>query len=111
MVRFSPALSALYNDDNWQVFDPDNGDIYYTATLEVCEGAARSDVEEQYQNHCVQCLLDYVDENLAVTYSFPVAPVAADDAGDIRMTGAGLAFNGIRIDGPAPVEGLYSRDL
>jgi hypothetical protein len=65
-------------------------------------------VAEEYQNNCVQCLIEYIDDDLTVTYSIPAEPVAADEPSDIRRTCAGLAFNGIRIDGPAPVDAILS---
>lgn len=103
---FFDRLALLYEDDNWQIVDPETGDVRYTATLEACEAAARPDVAEEYQNNCVQCLIEYIDADLTVTYSIPVEPVAADRPSDIRRTGAGVAFNGIRIDGPAPLEAI-----
>lgn len=105
---FFSKLALLYDDDEWQIVDPESGDIRYTATLEACDAAARPDVAEEYQNNCVQCLIDYIDEDLTVTYSFPTEPVAASEPSDIRRTSAGVAFNGIRIDGPAPVEAILS---
>ncbi len=105
--EFFSKLAALYDDENWQVFDPETGDIYYTATLEGCEAAARPDVAEEYQNHCVQCLLEYYPDT-TVTYSFPVEPVAADTSSNIAQTGVGVALNGVRIDGPAPLEAILS---
>jgi len=106
--EFFSKLSLLYNDDEWQIVDPDSGQIRYTATQEACDAAARPDVAPEYQNNCVQCLIEYIDEDLTVTYSFPTEPAAATSTTDIRRTGAGVAFNGIRIDAPAPLEDILS---
>ncbi len=103
---FFSKLALLYDDENWQIVDPDTGDIRYTATQEACDAAARPDVAEEYQNSCVQCLIDYIDPELTVTYSFPMEPVESDTPADIRRTSVGVAFNGIRIDGPAPVDAI-----
>lgn len=103
---FFSKLAMLYDDEKWQVVDPENGDVRYTATLEACDAAARPDVAEEYQNSCVQCLIEYIDEDLTITYSIPVEPIASDEPADIRRTSVGVAFNGIRIDGPAPVEAI-----
>lgn len=103
---FFSQLAMLYGDEKWQVVDPETGDIRYTATAEACAAAARPDVAEEYQNSCVQCLIEYIDEDLTVTYSIPVEPIASDDPADVRRTSVGVAFNGIRIDGPAPVEAI-----
>lgn len=103
---FFGKLAMLYDDEEWQIVDPETGDVRYTATREACDAAARPDVAPEYQNNCVQCLIEYIDEDLTVTYSIPVEPVAADEPADIRRTSVGVAFNGIRIDGPAPVEAI-----
>lgn len=103
---FFDQLAVLYDDDNWQVVDPESGDIRYTATAEACAAAARPDVAEEYQNSCVQCLIEYIDPDLTMTYSIPVEPVAAEAPADVRRTSVGVAFNGIRIDGPAPVDAI-----
>lgn len=105
---FFSKLALLYDDENWQIVDPDTGDIRYTATAEACNAAARPNVAEEYQNNCVQCLIEYIDEDLTITYSIPVEPVAADEPADLGRSGAGVAFNGIRIDGPAPLEAILS---
>lgn len=103
---FFQRLALLYDDDAWQIVNPDTGEIRFTATAQACAAAARPDVAEEYQNSCVQCLIDYIDPDLTVTYSFPVEPVPAKRPADIRHTGAGVAFNGIRIDGPAPIDAI-----
>ncbi len=105
---FFSKLALLYDDDKWNIVDPDTGDIRYTATREACAAAARPDVDEEHENSCVQCLVDYVDADVTVTYTVPVEPVTARRPTDIRRIGAGVAFNGIRIDGPAPVEDILS---
>lgn len=104
---FFQNLAMLYDDDSWQIVDPDTGNINYTATLEGCEAAARPAVAKEYQNHCVQCLIEYYS-GTAVTYSFPAEPVAAEQTSDISRTGVGVAFNGVRIDGPAPLDAILS---
>ncbi len=103
---FFSSLAMLYEDDTWRIVDPETGDIRYTATREACDAAARPDVAEEYRNSCVQCLIEYIDEDLTVTYSIPVEPVAADEPADVRRTSVGVAFNGIRIDGPAPLDAI-----
>lgn len=47
-----------------------------------------------------------LDADVTATYSVPVEPVAADRLSDIRRKGAGVAFNGIRIDAPAPLQAI-----
>lgn len=105
---FIANLAEFYGDTNWQLFDPDTGDVRYTGTLEACEAAARPDVDPEYQNYCVQCLPDYVSDDATLSYVIPLDPVAADEAGETGRTGSGVAYNGVRLDGPAPLDAILS---
>lgn len=103
---FIASLSEIYGDTNWQLFDPETGDVRYTGTLEACEAAARPDVDPAYQNHCVQCLPEYLPEDTSITYVIPLEPVEASQQGRTNQSGSGIAFNGGRLDGPAPVDAI-----
>ena len=103
---FIEGLAKFYGDAKWQLFDPDSGDVRYTGTLEACEAAARPDVDPAYQNYCVQCLPEYLPDDASVTYVIPLEPVAAGGTPQTNRTGSGVAYNGIRLDGPAPVDAI-----
>ena len=103
---FITRLAEIYGDRNWQLYDPDTGAVRYTGTLEACEAAARPDVDPAYQNHCVQCLPEQMPEEAIVTYVIPLAPVAASEPTPTNRTGSGVAYNGVRLDGPAPVDAI-----
>ena len=103
---FIANLAEFYGDAEWQMFDPDTGDIRFTGTLEACEAAARPDVDPAYQNYCVQCLPEYLPDDASVTYVIPLEPVAADGDSRTNQSGSGVAYNGIRLDGPAPVDAI-----
>ncbi len=105
---FIANLAEFYGDTNWQLFDPDTGDVRYTGTLEACEAAARPDVDPEYQNYCVQCLPEYVSDDNMLTYVIPLEPVAADEPGRTGQSGSGVAYNGVGLDGPAPVDAILS---
>lgn len=105
---FIANLAEFYGDTNWQLFDEDTGDVRYTGTLEGCEAAARPDVAEEYQNYCVQCLPEYVSADNSLTYVIPLEPVAAERSEPTNRTGSGVAYNGVRLDGPAPVDAILS---
>jgi hypothetical protein len=105
---FIANLAEFYNDTEWQLFDADTGDIRYTGTLEACEAAARPDVDPEYQNYCVQCLPEYMPDDASITYVIPLEPVTADHAAQTNRTGSGIAYNGIRLDGPAPLDAILS---
>ncbi|MFT5582465.1 MAG: hypothetical protein ACI9VR_000041 [Cognaticolwellia sp.] len=59
---FIVALAEFYGDDDWQLYNESSGAVNVTETQEACEGAAKPDVEEQYQNHCVECALEYITD-------------------------------------------------
>lgn len=103
---FMGKLSVLYDDPKWQMVDPATGAINVTDSKEQCADAANPNVGAEYENFCVECLPEYLDDGTSVTYTIPLQPVAADQSTDIRRTGAGLAVNGIRLDGPAPVDAI-----
>ncbi len=103
---FIENLANFYKDDQWQLFDGETGDINVTETQEAFEAAARPDVTEEYQNYCVEGQMSYVADDLTMTYVIPLEPVVADEEG--RMQSAGVALNGVRLDGPAPTEAILS---
>lgn len=104
--NFITKLAEIYGDAKWQLYDPDTGVIRYTGTLEECQAAARPDVDPAYQNYCVQCLPEMLPEAATVTYVIPFEPIAATDAARTGENGSGVAYNGVRLDGPAPVDAI-----
>ncbi|MBW4962178.1 YHYH protein [Sulfitobacter sp. CW3] len=104
--EFITQLAEIYGDTNWKLYDSETGHIRYTGTLEECQAAARPDVDPAYQNYCVQCLPETLPEAATVTYVIPFDPVAATDMLPTAATGSGVAYNGVRLDGPAPVDAI-----
>ncbi|MEL7314971.1 MAG: YHYH protein [Cyanobacteria bacterium J06639_14] len=105
---FVENLDTFYNDGEWKLYS-DDGTIRVTGTAEQCAAAARPDVDEAYQNYCVQCLPSYVDEGVSVhTYVIPITPVAQTTPSEISMTGIGVALNGVTFDPPAPTNAILS---
>ena len=106
---FIKNLSGFYNDKQWQLFDAETGKIKITDTIESCAAAARPDVDPAYQNYCVQCLPEYMNEDASVTYTIPIKPYPiTGKTQSTRASGSGIAFNGVRLDGPAPVKDILS---
>ena len=104
---FVKDLATFYLDDDWQLYDPKTGDIKVTDSKEACMAAARPDVDPKYQNYCVECLPSYVDKTLETTYLIPAQPIVTKHASRLNPhSGVGLAFNGVRLDAPAPVEAI-----
>jgi len=105
---FIASLADMYDDTNWQLFDPATGAVRFTGTLAACEAAARPDVDPAYENYCVQCLPEYLPADTTLTYVIPLDPVRTDRPGPVRGVGAGIALNGVRLDGPAPVDAILA---
>ncbi|WP_285672868.1 YHYH protein [Paralimibaculum aggregatum] len=103
---FIRSLAERYGDSNWQLYDPETGDVRFTGTLEACQAAARPDVDPAYRNTCVQCLPEYMPEDAVSTYTIPLEPVPVSRPPRRLRGPAGLARNGVRLDGPAPVEAI-----
>lgn len=106
---FIQNLPEFYNDTSWQMFDPETGKINVTDTEVSCRAAARPDVDPEYQNHCVECQVDYLPEGLYQTYVIPIGPVPASTVSSrVGREGVGIAFGGVRLDAAAPVEAILS---
>ncbi len=103
---FITNLAEIYGDAHWQLFDPDTGAVRFTGTLEACEAAARPDVDPAYRNHCVQCLPEYMPEDATITYVIPLNAVPGQRPERTHRGGSGIAANGVRLDGPAPVDAI-----
>ncbi|WP_386683015.1 YHYH protein [Loktanella sp. R86503] len=105
---FVANLSTFYDDPEWQLFDEATGKVRVTDTQEACEAAARPDVDPAYNNYCVQCLPEYLPDDATVTYVIPLVPQAATSDSPTQMSGSGVAYNGVRLDGPAPVQDILA---
>lgn len=104
--HFITELASFYNDDEWKLFRED-GSVKVTLTQEACEGAAKPDVDEEYQNYCVECLPRYY-KHQTKTYTIPVNPVYKSRSSRFRRGGIGLAFNGVSYDPPAPIHAILA---
>ncbi|MEL6554439.1 MAG: YHYH protein [Cyanobacteria bacterium J06621_11] len=104
---FVEGLDTFYDDSNWKLYEED-GTIRVTGTKEQCAAAARPDVDEAYQNYCVQCLSSYVEDGKAIsTYVIPTTPVEQSSSTQPnRVTAVGVALNGVRFDPPAPTDAI-----
>lgn len=103
---FITRLAEIYGDTNWQLYDADTDAIRYTGWLQECEAAARPDVDPAYQNYCVQFLPETLPEAMTVTYVIPFEPVAATGVTRTNEVGSWVAYNGVRLDGPAPLDAI-----
>ena len=104
--EFIVYTKTLYGDD-WQLYDETTGEVYVTDTQVACEAAARPDVDPEYQNHCVQCDIEYYNGGVQQTFLIPVTPVALSNPEQVSAD-IGVALNGVVIAGPAPVSAILA---
>lgn len=102
--EFILKLGDYYGDEKWMVYEASTNKVRYTATKEACLGAAKPDVEEQYQNHCIECELSYLDDDFSRTFLIPTSPIPAAKPSHVRT--AGIALDGSELSGPAPVDAI-----
>jgi hypothetical protein len=104
--EFILGLADLYNDSNWELYD-DDGNVNITDTIEAFEGAARPDVDPEYQNHCVEGRIEWLDggEPVPATVLIPTTPVVAASPGTSRGH-LGVTLSGVTIDVAAPVQAI-----
>jgi hypothetical protein len=105
--NFIADLAKFYGDDTWQLFDAETGKIRVTDTKASCEAAARPDVDPEFNNYCVQCELEYMPADATMTYIIPLEPQHTWRTNSTRGA-SGVANNGIRLDGPAPVDAILA---
>ncbi|WP_299567955.1 YHYH protein [uncultured Sulfitobacter sp.] len=103
---FMQNMSTFYEDDKWQLFDRSTGKINVTDSLESCLAAARPDVDPAYQNHCVQCLMEYIPDGATQTYVIPVEPQPLMRGRTLSFAGAGIASNGVSLAAAAPTDAI-----
>jgi hypothetical protein len=103
---FIKNLAETYQDDQWQMFDPDTGAVTLVEGLEGCAVAGDPNSADENVNTCVECELKYMGSEVTQTYVLPLTPVMLEKIAERmdRHSGIGLAFNGVKFDAPAPVD-------
>ncbi len=104
--HFIADLAEFYRDEKWKLYRED-GSIKVTDTKDGCLGAAKPDVEEEYKNHCVECLPEYFKDQIT-TFVIPVKPIYQNPPRRFGRGGLGIAFNGVKFDPPAPTEAILA---
>ncbi len=106
--EFFTELAELYDDDNWLMYNED-GTINVTETAEEFDAAARPDVDEALQNHCVEGDVEFLEggEPITSTVTIPAEPVLADGITNSNDN-LGVTLDGIVIAQSAPVDAILS---
>lgn len=104
---FIADLANFYDDDEWKMFD-DDGNVNVTDTEDAFNGAARPDVDPEYQNHCVEGRLEWLAGGVPVetTVLIPLEPVSAASASSAHPGNFGVTLDGVVIAESAPVEAI-----
>lgn len=90
---FIKNLSHFYKDMRWQLYNTETGAVNITNSKTSCAAAARPDVDEMYQNYCVQCKVEYMNSSPQMTYVIPLNPKALKVKEKISpQNGAGIAL-------------------
>ena len=102
---FILRLAEIYDDPNWMLYNED-GTVNVTDTLEAFEGAARPNVAEEYQNHCVEGRLEWLEDGhyITTTVLIPVEPVPVETP--VNPGSWGVTLNGVNIAASAPVNAI-----
>lgn len=103
---FIESLAVLFQDDAWQMFDPETGDVILVEGELGCAVAGDPNSAEDYVNYCVECEVKYLSSDTSETYIIPLTPIPQDGDG-ARVgpsPGVGIAFNGVKLDAPAPLD-------
>lgn len=132
--EFIQNLATIYEDEKWLMYDED-GNILKSETKEDCLKLAGAQLLEEFTNHCIECLPDYVAD-LDKTFLFPIQPMMLETPLDLKRPPKGkgkggekrpnrpppgkkpkigggpsirgIALNGVAFDAPAPVSLILS---
>lgn len=104
---FIKNLAAFYGDSEWKLYDS-AGNVNVTDTQQAFEGAARPDVDAQYQNHCVEGQLAWLPDGqpIQTTMVIPLLPVKASSPSSAHPGNFGVTLDGVVIAESAPVDAI-----
>ena len=100
--EFISSLAEIYDDDTWQMFDTETGEVTVITGAEGCEVAGDPN-GPGYNNFCLECRLSDMDGGVQKTALIPVIPVPMDESDEIVREDSGVAFNGVLFGPPAPL--------
>ena len=105
---FIVNLSTLYNDDRWQMYDPDTGLVTVIDGTEGCEVAGDPNNTTGTDNFCLECTLESLGGGVEQSFLIPVTPVFLGAADDVGNSDVGIALNGVVFGPPAPIDLILS---
>lgn len=104
---FIRDLATFYDDDQWHMYDS-SGKVNVTDTQAAFLGAARPDVDPQYQNYCVEGRVEWLTGGTPITRQvvIPVKPVLSSGSSLANGQDWGITLDGIVIAKSAPVSAI-----
>ena len=104
---FIENLAEFYDDDGWDLYDPDTRLVNRVYTPEDCEIAAQGGSGELgYTNICIDCSIDALGGPVLNEHLIPVVPVMADVPTELEQVAPGVTVNGVRISFPAGLDNI-----
>ena len=101
--EFIENLATLYNDDEWQMYDKETGEVTVINGARGCEVAGDPRPIPGFNNFCLECLTDQLDGGVKKTVLIPTIPVPAKQITEVRgRDNTGVALNGVLFGPPAP---------
>ncbi|MEP2735516.1 MAG: YHYH protein [Erythrobacter sp.] len=103
---FIRDLATFYDDPEWQMYDPETGEVRAVRGKIGCEVAGDPNSADDNKNTFVECEQKYIETAPQQTYFIPLNPAdLAEISGKVdRRSAMGVAFNGVKFDAPAPME-------
>jgi len=107
--KFIENLSTLYNDNEWQMHDPETGKVTVINGAKGCEVAGNPRPIPGFNNFCLECPLEEIGGGIKKTVLLPTTPVPASTPSQVQgRENTGVALNGVLIGPPAPLEMILS---
>jgi len=107
--EFIKNLSTLYNDDHWQMYDTETGDVTVIEGAEGCAVAGNPRNAPSHDNFCLECPLSEIGGGIEQTVLIPTHPEPLESPDRIGRRGnVGVALNGVLIGPPAPIKFILS---
>lgn len=103
---FIENLATFYDDENWQLHDPDTGEISVTPAGQCMDG-----ILGVTQNVCIECSMEEDVEGggpVSQEFLIPTQPVRRSTPEELGAARVGLATNGVIFEGPAPTPIILS---
>ncbi len=105
---FIASLAEVFDNPEWQMFDPDTGEVYVTETAEDCLAAGGMPLDPSYSNYCVECTLEHIGGAMTLEYLIPKEPMMADELTELDQLAPGLSLNGVQFEFPADIATIES---